>query len=126
MRRHLILVTAVLLMFGSAVAVSAGTEPAGSPAIYFEGPCTASWTCPAGACQPQVSCTGNTTCSAAADYVICDDKRTDCVMPELSCLTGCMDAYFECTIWCTPMPDPPPDPCGCLAARELCREGCCL
>jgi len=115
----------VLLMVGLVGTAVAATGAEGAPALNFEGICNVSWDCPAGACQTQVSCSGTESCSAAADYVICDDERTDCVMPEMSCLIACMNAYMLCEMQCVPMPDPPPDPCGCRAAREECRDGCC-
>jgi hypothetical protein len=125
MKKQILLVIGVLLAVGPAALVSSAAGPQADVVTYLEGPCSVSWTCPAGSCDAVVSCTGAETCSAAADYVSCDGNRTDCVMPELSCLIACMDDYMVCDMRCIPMPDPPPDPCGCMAELEACRAGCC-
>lgn len=125
MRSWIILLLAAFFVFAMATMADAEVAGKGEPAPYLEGPCSVSWTCPAGACQAEVSCTGNQSCEAAPDYVICDGNRTDCVMPDMDCVMACRVEFFNCMVNCIPMPDPPPDPCGCAAARDLCMEACC-
>jgi hypothetical protein len=125
MKGRIFTVIAVLLMAGLAGTAAAATGGEEAPALLFEGACNVSWDCPAGACQAQVACSGTQSCSAAPDYVICDGNRTDCVMPDMGCVIGCFDEYMQCQMNCIPMPDPPPDPCGCNAERDEWRAGCC-
>lgn len=92
--------------------------------LLLEG-CYVTWDCPVTFCNASVSCSGNSTCTSAPNYVECDGNRTYCKVLDQSCVMDCNIERMICRMNCFPMPDPPPDPCGCESDYQYCKYDCC-
>jgi hypothetical protein len=99
----------------------AGSEESGA---VLEVACSATWTCPVGSDQTQVSCTGTQHCEAAPNYVTCDGVTTVCTTTTLPCIILCGREFRACIVRCPLTPDPVQDPCGCAAEHDLCLAQC--